>query len=258
MKNSESPDRMTQPSSQLKLNQKVEVKRSALWFQFVVFGTLVLQLGVIFYLRSSPEQALPPDSDAGSPNPSAVTFQLPKLSTKGNPSSKFAIVEFADYECPFCKRFATSTYKEIDKEYVETGRVRYSFVDTPLPNHSSAFRLSTYAFCSGQQNKYWEMHDHLFAQSEPRSLDEENVVRSIGLDAQIFRDCITDSKIAGDIRKGMTETASLGIRGTPTFLFGVVDSQGVTHVKSRLAGAQPYDAFRTKIEDLIRTATSDK
>jgi protein-disulfide isomerase len=83
---------------------------------------------------------------------------------KGNPNAKLTLIEFSDYQCPFCRRHAENTLPSLDKEYIATGKVRYVFHDFPLEAiHPQAFKAAEAAHCAGEQQKYWEMHGRLFA-----------------------------------------------------------------------------------------------
>jgi hypothetical protein len=86
---------------------------------------------------------------------------------KGNPNAKLTLIEFSDYQCPFCRRHAENTLPSLDKEYIATGKVRYVFHDFPLEAiHPQAFKAAEAAHCAGEQQKYWEMHGRLFANQQ--------------------------------------------------------------------------------------------
>jgi protein-disulfide isomerase len=110
-------------------------------------------------LKAMLQRPAPPPPPAG---PAAnATLSLQNIVVRGSTAATAAIVEFADYECPFCGRHATLALPEIRREYVSSGKIRYAFVDFPLEIHPHAFKAAEAVLCAGGQNKYWEMHDRL-------------------------------------------------------------------------------------------------
>src|SRR5206468_2296125 len=101
------------------------------------------------------------------PAPENVVLDLGNNPFKGQKTAPLTMVEFTDYQCPFCGRYARETYAQIEKEYIATGKVKYVLLDLPLESiHKFAFKAAQVANCAGEQGKYWEMHDRLFANQE--------------------------------------------------------------------------------------------
>src|SRR6266850_6555168 len=97
-------------------------------------------------------------------------MDLDGLPTKGN-NGNLVLVEFSDYECPFCARHANGVAQQLEQKYISTGRIRYAFANNPLPIHQNAKFLASAAICAGKQGRYWGMHDRLFS-AQPKSKDQ--------------------------------------------------------------------------------------
>ncbi len=171
----------------------------------------------------------------------------------GNSSARIAMIEYADYQCPFCGKYTRETYPQIIANYVKTGKIRYYYRDLTLPMHPDAIPAARAARCAGEQGKFWEMHDSLYAhQTGLAAKDLVDRAQALGLDAFKFNQCFSSDKYSEDIRKSTSEAQSTGIDGTPTFLFGTVGSNGdVVKVAKRIVGAYPYDDFKSALDELL-------
>jgi len=141
---------------------------------------------------------------------------------------------------------------QIEKEYVETGKIKHVFMDFPLPMHSNAMKASEAGLCAGDQGKFWEMHDKLFANQQ--ALKQEDLVKhaeALGLDTAKFKECLDSGKHAGDIKKSITEGQKAGISGTPAFLIGYIEPDGNVRATKKVVGAQPYASFKAAIDELL-------
>ena len=159
------------------------------------------------------------------PGAAAQNFELDIADRpfKGNATARLVMVEFSDYECPFCARHAKNTWPQLEKEYVETGKLKSVFVDFPLESiHKHAFKAAEAARCAGEQGKYWEMHDQLFANQTTLSAWTDHA-QAVGLDVASFEGCLSSGKFAADIRNGLTMAQGAGITGTPEFFLAVAD-----------------------------------
>jgi len=163
----------------------------------------------------------------------------------GDPDAPVTIVEFTDYQCPFCQRHSTETMPPLIANMIETGRVYYVVKDFPLDNiHAEARAGATAARCAGEQDAYWQMHDAIFnAQSQWAGQGlGANVVfadmsASLGLDVDAFTACQDSGRYDAQVQANVEEGASLGVRGTPFFF---IDGYPIN-------GAQPYDLFEYAI-----------
>jgi protein-disulfide isomerase len=175
---------------------------------------------------------------------------------KGDGKAKVAVIEFSDYQCPFCARYSKEAYAQIEDDYVDTGKVKYVFRDLPLAFHKQAFKAAEAAHCGGEQGKFWEMHDFLFANQT--ALGPEQLpghAKSLGLDQAKFQQCLDSGKFAADIKKDMADAGTVGITGTPTFLIGVVQpGDGRVKVVKKLVGAKPYEEFKAAIDGMLAAA----
>jgi protein-disulfide isomerase len=171
---------------------------------------------------------------------------------KGEAEARVTLVEISDYQCPFCSRYTRDTYPQVENEYIKTGKVKSVFLDLPLESlHNAAFGAAKAARCAGDQGKYWEMHDRLFANQ--KTLEPWNPhAEAIGLDVAVFETCVGGTKHDDAIRRDMAEAQKLGITGTPAFLIGRTDpkSSKLT-VAAALRGARPFADFKTEIDKLL-------
>jgi protein-disulfide isomerase len=174
---------------------------------------------------------------------------------KGSGTAKLALIEFSDYQCPFCGRYNKEILPQIRGNYVDTGKIKYVFRDMPLSFHKNAFKAAEAAHCAGAQGKFWEMHDALFANQA--ALDPEQLgayAKTIGLNDAQFQQCLESGKFASEINKDVADAGAAGISGTPTFLVGVIQpGDGRVKVVKKLVGAKPYDEFKAAIDGLLAT-----
>lgn len=143
---------------------------------------------------------------------------------------------------------------KIEKEYIETGKVKYVFRDFPIKQlHPNAFKAAEAANCSAEQGKYWEMHARLFANQ--RALGPEDLsghAEALGLDLSKFQPCLANGKYTAEIRKDIADGGKAGVKGTPTFFIGLTEPNKPTiKVHKVIRGAHPYSRFKEAIEDLI-------
>lgn len=178
---------------------------------------------------------------------------------KGEKNAKLTLIEFSDYQCPFCSRYVQETLPQIEKDYVKTGKVKYVFRDFPLESiHQNALLASQAANCAGDQGKYWEMHDQLFGnQNALNSTDMSLHAKTIGIDAAKFQQCLDSKKYESEVRQRTTEAINIGVRGTPTFFLGLTTPDDPKlKVLTSLSGAQPYLNFKEAIDKLLSSPPS--
>lgn len=169
----------------------------------------------------------------------------------GNPEAKIAIVEFTDFECPYCSRFHKQTFQQIKKKYIDTGKVRYISRDFPLSFHPNARSASIAANCADEQDKYWVVKDALFANQ--RHLGDElysELSLKNDLDTERFSDCMKKESNGQEIDGDFSYGQSLGVTGTPTFFVGRIKEGRLVDAK-RIVGAQPFTAFNRVIESYL-------
>ena len=137
----------------------------------------------------------------------------------GSSDAPVTIVEFTDYQCPYCRAFESTTFAEIRKKYVDTGKVRFVVRDFPLVDmHPDAMQAAEAAHCAGDQQKFWPMHDALF--SDASKLGKNGLIdsaESLKLDMEVFRSCLESGKHKLEIQNDQQVASSLQINGTPSF-----------------------------------------
>ncbi len=156
---------------------------------------------------------------------------------RGNPNAPITIVEFSDYQCPFCAR-VNPTLDKVRETYGD--RVRIVFKDYPLPNHALAPKAAEAAHCAGEQKKYWEMHDAMFANQRALEVPAlKQAARAIGLDGATFDQCLDSGRFAATVRAGSALGEKMGVNSTPTL-----------YVNGRaLIGAMPFENFKAIIDE---------
>jgi len=141
---------------------------------------------------------------------------------------------------------------QIEKDYIDTGKMKYVFMDFPLPIHRQAMKASEAALCAGDQGSFWEMHDLLFANQNalsPEALSKH--AEALGLDTTQFKECLDSGKQSAQIKSAVTEGQKAGITGTPAFLLGFIEADGKVKATKKISGALPYASFKATIDELL-------
>jgi protein-disulfide isomerase len=154
-----------------------------------------------------------------------VYINIEGAMTQGDTKAKVVMVEFSDYQCPFCGRHATDTYPQLMDQYVKTGKMRYILKNFPLEQiHPYAEKAAEAAECMGEQGKYWEAHDRLFKNQQALDVKELPAhALVLGLDVPKFQQCLDGGKYTAKVKADVAEGTKLNVRGTPSFFFGVPD-----------------------------------
>jgi protein-disulfide isomerase len=170
----------------------------------------------------------------------------------GRADAPVTIVEFSDYQCPFCRRHVATTLPALKDEYIDAGKVRYVFRDMPIAAiHRDARKAAEAARCAGDQGKYWEMHDRLFATPGQLSVPElKGHAKQMALKIDEFDQCLDAGKHAGAVLADEGAARMVGATATPTFFIGKTRPDG-TIEGARIVGAQPLSAFRKAIDELL-------
>jgi protein-disulfide isomerase len=197
---------------------------------------------------------------AAGQNVRGLTFDLANNAVKGIPSASVTLVEFTDYQCPYCLRHARDTLPGILREYVDTGQVRYAVLDMPLEQiHPRAFAASVATECAAEQNQFWEMHNRLFA--NPGTFDSfAPHAEALGLDVTAFEQCIESGRHEDAVRRDMQEAQKAGLGSTPSFLLAATDPDNPSKVDglSTLRGALPFNSFKARIDQALRDVAKAK
>ncbi len=186
--------------------------------------------------------------------PKNVTISTAGAHAIGKAGAKVTLVEFSDYQCPFCARHFRSVMPRLKREYVDTGKLRYVFRDFPLSSiHPAAVGAAVAARCAGDQGKYMEMHDLFFKdQRRIKAKDWPGYGKELKLDMDGFTACLKDPRRQAQVKKDLAEGSRAGVRGTPSFFIGLTGADGAT-LKDPvfIRGALPFQAFQQAIEGLL-------
>jgi len=171
---------------------------------------------------------------------------------RGRADAKVTLIEFSDFQCPFCAEFYRETLPLIDKDYIQTGKVRMVYRDFPLVDvHKDAQKAAEAAQCAGEQGKYWEMHDKIFANYTTLSVDDlKNHARGLDIAADRFDRCVESGKFAEEVNKDVRDGRALGVQGTPTFFVGLT-GQDNTIQAIPIGGARPYAVFKQTFDKFL-------
>jgi protein-disulfide isomerase len=171
---------------------------------------------------------------------------------KGNARASVAMVEFSDFQCPFCKRHFDATVPRIQKNYIDTGKVRYVFMDFPLESiHPLASKAAEASHCAAEQKQYWKMHDRLFANQDKLARNQLMAhAKALGLEERRFATCLDSGKYANRVKASLAQGERLGITGTPAIVLGH-NRNGNIEATRLIVGAQPFDLLKEELDKLL-------
>lgn len=255
-------------------NEKISVKKST--FNRLIIGLiigLIILVGITAFLAGSytsnlnSNQITTEDLDDALAKlelkllqnqlPTKQPAEIVKISIDndpiiGNPDAPITIIEFSDFQCPFCARFSIQTLPSILEEYIEQGKVKLVFRDFPIQSiHPNALAASVAAECANDQNKFREMHDILFEkQNEWNNLETMDVLSTfnqyasdIQLNSELFDSCLINREHISEIKNDVDDGRAYGVTGTPGFFIG---NDQIGYVG--LEGAQPFESFKKVID----------
>lgn len=237
--------------------QRINVLRAAAWLALGLGvgsgGTVLLQQWsststTVHYARA--ERQRPPEA--------ALTTELllqgePAM---GSNDAPLTIVEFSDFECPYCRLFHEQVLPPLKRDYIDTGLVRFIHKDLPLPFHDQARPAAAAARCAGEQNRYWDLYSALFDQQT--CLECKGVVviaESIDLNTSALRACMERKATETLITTNISEAELHNIRATPTFVIGPSRSDGKHH-GDVVEGAMPWPQFKALIDQQLKAPKS--
>lgn len=202
-------------------------------------------------------------------NTTTATTDIDDDPILGDGDAKVVLVEFSDYECPFCQRHHKQTHPQIISDYVKTGKIQYVYRDFPLSFHDPmATREANAAQCvyelSGKNNEtFFDYSDEIYSRSGTNGVGIDSVgidavndkliemAGNVGINKDNFRDCLEAEKYTAEIKADMDEGSKAGVTGTPGFIVGILKDGGkVEGVK--ISGAQPYSVFKNAIEEQLK------
>jgi protein-disulfide isomerase len=171
-----------------------------------------------------------------------------KLNGMGDPNAPVKIIEYSDFQCPYCGKFTIDTEQQLIDAYVATGKVYFEYHSFGVFIGEESGRAAEAAYCAGDQEKFWEMHDLIFANQTGENVGDFTDVRltafakKLGLDLGTFNDCFTNGKYANQVKQDFTAGQQAGVKATPSFTIN----------GKLLEGAQPFSAFQTAIDALLK------
>jgi protein-disulfide isomerase len=190
-----------------------------------------------------------------------LTIKVADDPTKGKPDAKVTLIEFTDYQCPFCSRHTKATFPQLEKNFVDTGKLRYVLRDFPLSSlHPQAPKAHEAAHCAGDQGKYWEMHNQLFANQKELQADKLlDYAEDAGVsDMSAFETCLDSGKYEEKTNASLKEGQEAGVRGTPSFLLGYSEANGNVKAVKLIRGALPFSFFQQQINNLLTPKNTEE
>lgn len=179
--------------------------------------------------------------------PQKVDATVGHLPIKGDKNAKITIIEFSDFQCPFCKQFVDTTYAQIVKEYVDTGKAKIAFRHFPLTSiHPNAQKAAEASECANDQGKFWEFHDELFKNQPTWSNQTADVAATtfttyagtVGIDTGAFASCVQSGKFAQAVNDDAADGQKAYVSGTPSFVIN----------GNLIVGAVPYATFKQTLD----------
>lgn len=183
--------------------------------------------------------------------PASHAPAAPDPRSLGSDSAPVAIVEYSDYQCPYCRRFHLGVLPRLKSEYLDTGKVKLFFRDLPLTMHPQAMPAAVAARCAAQEGKFWPMNEALYAQqSELGPALYPRLAASLGLDGGRFKRCLGDPATQQRVRRDAREAAGYDVNATPTFLLGRYDGTRV-EIRGIARGFADFETFARAIDKLL-------
>ncbi len=215
---------------------------------FMHGGTLVAPTEQVAQAPTAPSVPPPPAAATGTPPQTGIGPTL------GQKNATITLVEFTDFQCPYCGRHFTDTFGKIKADYVDTGKIKYELRNFPLTQiHPNAMIGAEAAMCANAQGKFWQMHDTLFTnqgtwsnESDPTATLKKYAA-DIGLNATKFASCLKNHDMASVIQKDQADGSAAGIDGTPGFW--IIGPNGKTQ---QISGAYPFDTFKTAFDGMLQ------
>lgn len=226
-----------------------------------IIGTAMLVLGLLvgFYARpfllaesrsdtnSAPPVVIPTEDNSAAQAQLMETVIAQVRHFKGDPHSPVTIIEFADFQCPYCGRFFAQTEPQINEQYIQSGKVRLGYFHFAFLGPESNWAAEA-SECASDQDKFWEYHDKLYSSQSGENqgaFNKDNLkkfAQELGLDTSAFNECLDSGKYTQLIQDESSMASSIGVRSTPTFLIN----------GRAIIGAQPFEIFQQTIDSLLK------
>ncbi len=238
--------------------RKAEQRTRLIWIGLIVLGALLVAFFLI-YPQVKPITGIQPATPVARPN-------VNRNST-GDPNAPIKLVEFSDFQCPYCKQYWQDTEAQIVDSYVATGKVYYTdrsagnWVSGNIGQGGTESQDSALAaYCAADQNKYWEMHDALFTNvlgedaGSFTSRRLQAIAQSVGLDMNAFNSCYSSQKYMDQVNQDLTDAKAANIQGTPFFVISYIPKGQTQAVTTTLDGAQPFNVFQQELDKDLAAA----
>jgi len=197
------------------------------------------------------QRAVPAPAPAPVPNDRVAIPFASKGFSLGRTDAPLVMVEYTDYECPFCRQFHVDSFEQIRRNYIDTGKLRYVSRDFPLDFHRNAQPAAMAARCAAEQNKFWELRHAMIVNASKLGPDQVmGYAKEQKLDMGKFQSCLKSGRHQAAVEADMAEGRSAGVSGTPSFVIGRVVNDRLEGV--RVVGALPYMAIAQKLDQLLQ------
>lgn len=182
----------------------------------------------------------------------------PAAAVRGHSDARIALIEFSDFECPFCRQYALEVYPRLMKELVDPGVVQYIFRHYPMEEiHANALMAAEAVECAASGGKFWTMHDRLFeAAGALTKPDILAYATSMGLQPSSFEACLDSGAMRERVLEDRREGVRLGVEGTPTFFLAEKQENGTLRLLAKVVGAQPYATFESLLREELSSSPS--
>ena len=183
-----------------------------------------------------------------------IEFDISDNPVLGSESAKLIMVEFTDYQCPFCGRYARETFPAIKEQYIDNGAIRYAVIDQPLQMHPDAVKAAEASHCAGDQEKFWEMHEAMMTDQDALK-NLSSYATALKLNVRQFEDCLNTDKYGNAVNRDLELANKMGMLGVPGFIIGTVnenDPRKVTGI-SMIRGAMPLGAFKQELDAALNS-----
>jgi protein-disulfide isomerase len=210
-------------------------------------------LGELAELRKMLQEKSPTRPRTAAPSrPTVMPLDVHREPFRGEPDARVAIIEYSDFACPYCGEYVRKVYPLIEANYIKPGKVKYFFRDLPEFGHANAMAAALAARCAGEEGKFWEMHDLLFAaQATLGQFDLVTCAQAIGLDAEKFKTCIASSRWAGAIQRSAAGARRMELYGTPAFLIGTLSEDGNVVQATKTVVGGSFDALKSALDEVL-------
>lgn len=250
--------------SGIRINLFISTPIAILIGSFIIAIAILINGGIIKFKGSTAQTSTTQAAQA----PTQPTQQAPTGPVKvasadapvlGNKSAPLTLIEFSDYECPFCKRSFDQLLPELKKNYIDAGKLKLVYRNLPLPFHQNAHKEAEAALCArdqGGDSIYFKFHDQIFTKTTSNgtglALDQLPIIAgNIGLNVSQFQQCLDSAKYKDYIDKDIAYATKVGANGTPTWFVGKSTLNGTIDGQI-IVGAQPFTAFQPTIDNLLK------